>query len=99
MEEVPLFKALHAKYADRGAVILGIGLDQWVARADRTVKEKGMSWPQLVDGKGFGGDIAKTYHVEGTPTLFVLDRAGRIVARPGSAKQVEESLLAALDKP
>lgn len=63
------------------------------------MKEKGMSWPQFVDGKGFDGDIARTYHVVGTPTLFVVDRAGRIVARPGSAKQIEESLLAALDKP
>jgi hypothetical protein len=79
-------------------VILGIGLDQNIARLDRMVKEKGISWPQLVDGKAFDGGIAKTYRVQGTPTLFVLDRAGRIVARPSSATQIEESLQGALDK-
>ncbi|HEY7666291.1 MAG TPA: TlpA disulfide reductase family protein [Xanthobacteraceae bacterium] len=96
MEEVPLLKALDTKYAGRAAIV-GIGLDSNVRRADRTIKDKGMTWPQLVDGKAFDGTIAKTYGVNGTPTIFVLDRAGRIVARPGSAKQIEEGLALAFD--
>ena len=96
MAEVPLLKSLHEKYAARGLVILGISIDSSVRVAERTIKEKGMVWPQLVDGKGFDGDIPQTYRVDGTPTVFVLDRNGRIVARPASAKTVEESLVTAL---
>ena len=96
MEEVPLLKALDSKYAGRAAIV-GIGLDSNMARADRTIKEKGMTWPQLIDGKAFDGAIAKSYGVDGTPTIFVLDRTGRIVARPNSAKQIEESLALAFD--
>jgi peroxiredoxin len=95
MEEVPLLKALHSKYSDE-AVILGISVDISVDRVDRTVKAKGMTWPQLADGKGFDGPVAKAYHIQGTPELFVLDRAGRIFARPGSAKQIEARLQEAL---
>lgn len=95
MEEVPLLKALHAKYSNQGVVILGINVDENVARAEQVVKEKGMTWPQLIDGKGFDGDIPQTYNVDGTPTVFILDRVGRIVGRPSSAKQIDESLLAA----
>jgi peroxiredoxin len=95
MEEVPLLKALHAKYSNE-AVILGISVDISVNRVDRTVKSKGMTWPQLADGKGFDGPIAKAYRIDGTPELFVLDRAGRIFARPGSAKVVEARLQEAL---
>jgi hypothetical protein len=34
----------------------------------------------------------KAYHIQGTPELFVLDRDGRIVARLGSAKQIDDTL-------
>jgi hypothetical protein len=95
MEEVPLLKALHAKYSTEAA-FLGVSVDISVDRVDRTVKSKGMTWPQLADGKGFDGAVAKAYRVEGTPQLFVLDRAGRIFAKPGSAKQIEAQLIEAL---
>ena len=86
MEEVPLLKALHAKYSDR-AVFLGISVDISVDRADRAVTSKGMTWLQLADGKGFDGAIPQAYHVQGTPELFVLDRAGRIFAKPHPRKR------------
>jgi hypothetical protein len=41
---------------------------------------------------GFDGPIPKAYHIQGTPELYVLDRAGNIFARPESAKQIEASL-------
>ena len=91
MEEVPLLKELHTKYAN-DAVLIGISIDMDLQRTDRTIKEKGMTWPVLADGKGFDGPIPKAYHIQGTPDIWVLDRAGRIVARPGSAKQIEASL-------
>jgi hypothetical protein len=60
------------------------------------VKEKGMTWPILADGKGFDGAIAQAYHVRGTPEVFVLDREGRIFGRSGSATQIEAVLQQAL---
>ena len=95
MEEVPLLKALHAKYSKEAALI-GISVDLNVARTDRTIKERGMTWPILAEGKGFDGSIPKTYHIQGTPELYVLDRAGKIFARLESANQLEASLLDAL---
>jgi hypothetical protein len=98
MEEVPLLKALHAKYSDE-AVMLGISVDTSVRRADGAVTAKGMTWLQLADGKGFDGPVPRAYHVQGTPELFVLDRSGRIFAKPGSAKEIEARLQDALAHP
>jgi len=95
MEEVPLLKSLQAKYANQAAII-GISIDVSVERVDRTIKEKQMTWPILADGKGFDGPIPTAYHIQGTPDLFVLDRDGRIFARLGSAKPLEEKLKDAL---
>ena len=95
MEEVPLLKSLQAKYANQAAII-GISIDVSVERVDRTIKEKQMTWPILADGKGYDGPIPTAYHIQGTPDLFVLDRDGRIFARLGSAKPLEEKLKDAL---
>lgn len=95
MEEVPLIKALNARYSD-DAVIVGISIDASLERAERTIKEKGMTWPQLADGRGFDGPVPTAYHVQGTPTIFVVDRAGNIFATPTSAKRLEEPLQQAI---
>ena len=95
MEEVPLLKALQTKYANQAAII-GISIDVSVERVDRTMKEKQMTWPILADGKGFEGPIPTAYHIQGTPEIFVLDRDGKIFARLGSVKPLEEKLQEAL---
>jgi hypothetical protein len=95
MEEVPLLKALHTKYSGKAA-ILGISVDVSLDRANRAIKDKGMIWPQLVEGKGFDGAAAKAYRIQGTPELYVIDRQGRIFVRTFSAKQIEARLQEAL---
>jgi hypothetical protein len=97
MEEVPLLKELHTKYAER-ATIIGVSVDINLERVDRLVKEKAMTWAILADGNGFDGPIAKAYHIQGTPELYVLDREGKIFARLGSAKQLEAKLEEALNR-
>lgn len=95
MEEVPLLKALHSKYAN-DAVLLGISIDMDPRRTDRTIKQKGMTWPVLADGQGFDGAVPKAYRIQGTPEIFIVDRNGKIFARHGSAKQIDVSLREAL---
>ena len=91
MEEVPLLKQLSVKYAGQ-VQIVGISTDESVERVDRVVKEKGMTWTILSDGRGFDGPIPTAYHVQGTPDLFVLDREGRIVRRFTSATEIESTV-------
>ena len=90
-EEVPLLNTLQTRYAG-AAIIIGISVDQDLDRTDRTIKEKGMTYPVLADGKGFEGPIATAYNVQGTPEVFVIDREGKIAVRLGSAKQLDDSL-------
>ena len=98
MEEVPLLKDLHTRYAKQ-AEIIGISIDVSVPRVDRTIKEKGMTYPVLADGKGFEGAIPAAYHVQGTPDIYVVDREGKIAVYLGSAKQLEDTLKKVLEKP
>lgn len=95
MEEVPLLRELHSRYATQ-AEIIGVSIDVSVPRVDRTIKEKGLTWPILADGHGFDGPIPRAYHIQGTPDLFIVDRDGKIFARLGSATQLEDRLKDAL---
>lgn len=98
MEEVPLLKELHRKY-EKDVTIVGISVDTSVAAVDAVVKDKGITWSILADGKGFDGPNPTAYHVQGTPDLFILDRAGRIFRKLTSAKPLEATLLEALARP
>jgi hypothetical protein len=89
---------LNAKYA-KDVVFVGVSVDTNLDRLDKFVKEKAIPWAQLADGKAFDGPIPKLYRPNGTPTLYVLDRAGRIVARLDSAEKVEETLQPVLAQP
>ena len=97
MEEVPLLEELRTRYEGK-VEIIGISIDSDLARTDRTIKEKGMTYPVLADGKGFDGPIPTAYHVQGTPEVFIIDREGKIVVRLGSAKQIEDSLKPVLNR-
>ena len=57
MEEVPLLKELHKKYAN-DVVFVGISVDMSVERVDRAIKAKGMTWPVLADGLSPGRRVS-----------------------------------------
>ena len=63
------------------------------------VQRKAIPWPQLAEGRGAAGELPKAYRVEGTPSFYVLDRAGRIFARLNSANELESQLKEALATP
>jgi Thioredoxin-like len=89
---------LNTKYGT-DVVFVGISVDTNLDRLDKFIKEKAISWAQLADGKAFDGPIPKLYRPNGTPTLFVLDRAGKIAGKLMSAEKIEESLQSLLARP
>jgi len=89
---------LNAKYA-KDVVFVGVSVDTNLDRLDTFVKEKAIPWAQLADGKAFDGPIPKLYRPNGTPTLFILDRSGKIAAKLESAEKIEESLQPVLAQP
>ena len=66
---------------------------------ERFVAEKGISWPQICDGKADAGAIPKLYNVTGTPDLYVIDRSGNIAARLLTAKQLDQHVASVVSQP
>jgi len=56
------------------------------------IAQRSIFWPEVCDGKEEAGEIAKLYNVQGTPDLFVVDRAGNIAVRLTNAELLDQQL-------
>ena len=89
MGEVPLLKELYAKYQDQGVAVVGISLDEELKPLQEMVATKGMSWPQIHDADK---RLVKLFNVKGTPTYYLLDREGKIVAKDIPMKRLGSAI-------
>ena len=76
--EMPHVKAAYEKYHAKGFEIVGISLDQDLARLQEFTKAQGMAWPQYFDGKGWGNIISSKYGIRGIPTMWLVDKNGNL---------------------
>ena len=44
------------------------------------LRRQGVEWPQLHDGRGYNGDLARQFEVTSLPTSVLIDREGRVRA-------------------
>ena len=77
---MPLLSHLHEKYGDQGLVVLGVHSQQGAHRVEQFLRANPKAWASVVDSdKSF----EEAYHVERFPTLYIVDKTGRIrVAQP-----------------
>lgn len=78
MRERAALQALYEKYADQGFVILAVAMDSQGAKLVGPYKKRqGLTFPHLLDSNRL---VSFVYGVRGTPTNYLLDRRGRVVA-------------------
>lgn len=89
MGEVPLLKELYSQHLDQGLVVVGISLDDEVKPLQEMVRSLGMSWPQIHD---VDESLVKLFNVKGTPTYYLIDREGKIVAKDIPMKRLGSAI-------
>ncbi len=100
MVEMPNVVAAYKKYQAKGFEVVGISLDneRSLEKMADVVKEKGMTWRQFADGKGWESEIGQLYGVRSIPATYLLDRDGKVHRMGLRGKELEaaiEKLLAA----
>jgi hypothetical protein len=76
---LPSVNALHRELRDQGLEVLLINFRESPAHVRRVVKERGYTPPVLLDESG---DVTgRVYGVWGPPTVYLVDRQGRLVGR------------------
>jgi thiol-disulfide isomerase/thioredoxin len=91
MAELPNVLKAYQKYHDKGLEIVGINLDRDKETLQRFLKKNEMTWAQFFDGKVWQGAMPEKYGIIGIPTMYLLDKDGRILARDiqGEALEIE----------
>jgi thiol-disulfide isomerase/thioredoxin len=79
LQALPNLAGLHRDYAKRGLVVLGIALDrEGAAAVEPVAREEALPYPVLLGSRETANLFGK---VEFLPTIFVIDRQGRIVEK------------------
>jgi thiol-disulfide isomerase/thioredoxin len=88
MKEVHNVVAAYQKYHDKGFEIIGISLDKNKDAMLRTTAQKGMTWPQYFDGKGWDNAISSGFHIQSIPTMWLVNKNG-MVAFPNARADLD----------
>jgi thiol-disulfide isomerase/thioredoxin len=97
--ELPNVLKTYEKYHSKGFEIIGISLDDSKDALDKFIKDKGMSWVQFFDGKGWGNKLAAQYGVNSIPATYLLDGQGKILAKNLRGEALEAEVAKNLTKP
>ena len=93
-EQMPGLRQVVADELPEHFQLIGIALDATEEEFFATIAEESITWPSYTRLMGWGDQGAKDFNVKATPTIFVLDRQGRIAAKPRD----HDELRAFLDK-
>jgi thiol-disulfide isomerase/thioredoxin len=91
MLALPALQNLHEKYNDKGLKIIGI--DPYDTKEkddiDNFLAKRGVTYTVLLGGK----DVAKEYHVSGYPTIYLIDKEGKIIfTQVGYGEDTEDKI-------
>jgi peroxiredoxin len=67
------------------AVSLDHDLDDW----KEFIQGNAAGWKDLCDGLAWESEVVNLYNIYATPTIFVLDRDGKIIAKPILLREIE----------
>ncbi|MCB1203453.1 MAG: TlpA family protein disulfide reductase [Verrucomicrobiae bacterium] len=94
--EMPNVIAAYEKYKDKGFEVIGISLDEDKGAVEKFVSDRGVTWPQYFDGKGWENELAQRFGIGSIPATFLVGKGGKIVASNLRGPALEEAIEKAL---
>lgn len=79
MREVPNLVALYEQYGGKGLGIVGVSLDSNEQDWKAAIDQKGMTWTQYSELKGWEDHGVQTLGIDGIPFTIVVDSAGTVL--------------------
>jgi len=100
--ELPRVEELYKKYRDRGFTVVAIEAARDTDRALKVIKENDLTFDML-ETEEDNDVVDDVFAVRGFPTVFMIDRDGKIVYshlgfEEGDEAQLEKEILALLAK-
>ena len=77
MREFPSIENLYQRFKKKEFVVLAVNIGESVNKVKDYMAEHGLTFPALLDSDS---SVTHLYRVRGTPTRFLIDREGKLVA-------------------
>lgn len=80
-------------YTDNSALeVIAVSIDEKKEDFLSSVNESNYGWINIAELKGWNGDIVEEYGVVATPSIFLLDKDKRIIAKPIGKAEIDRLL-------
>jgi thiol-disulfide isomerase/thioredoxin len=97
-QELPQLAALKATYGRDGFEIVGVNVDVVREQIKPFVDRNRLDWPQIHEPGGLESPPAKAYGVIAVPTMFLIDKEGKVASRTAAIEELKEAVPALLEK-
>jgi peroxiredoxin len=96
--KLPEIQKAYDTFHGQGFEVIGVSLDDEKDKLESFIKQKKMPWPEFFDGKRWENKLAQKYGVDQTPTAYLLDRDGKIIAKLSGDEDLNSEIAQALKK-
>ena len=97
-EDLPQILELYKQYRSKGFEIVGINLDSTTDPVDSYLKQHKVTWAQIHEPGGLDSRPAREFGIISLPTMFVIDKTGKTIARNTSVDDLKKQLPELLKK-
>jgi thiol-disulfide isomerase/thioredoxin len=96
--EIPHIKKTYEKYHKDGFEVISVSLDREkdVDKCKAMIKEKGMSWHHICDGKFYKTKLAEKHKISAIPVPVLVGKDGKIISTDARGQQLTKLVAEAL---
>ena len=96
--EMPNVKDNYKKYQEKGFEVVGISFDDDKAAWEKSVKDLGITWPQISDLKGWQCAASDLYNIKAIPATILYGPDGKVIKANLRGEELGKTLAEYLDK-
>jgi thiol-disulfide isomerase/thioredoxin len=96
--EMPNVKANYEKYHEKGFEVVGISFDDKQEAWEKSVKDLGITWPQISDLKGWQCAASNLFNIKAIPATILYGPDGKVIKAGLRGEELGKTLAELLDK-
>ncbi|HYC40034.1 MAG TPA: TlpA disulfide reductase family protein [Chitinophagaceae bacterium] len=89
---------LYPKYREKGFEIFAVSLDDDPSEWRKAIAKDKITWPQVIDPRGWEAQTALEWNIVALPTSYVIDKDGKLIAMDLEGKELEKLLKELLEE-
>ena len=85
---MPQISQLYKNQATVKTEVMAVSMDSTQADWRSYLGQNDFTWINVCDTQGWSGKAAQNYHIYATPSMFLVDRQRKIIAKPKSIEEL-----------